>query len=215
MTCLSTNWLGGCSRWKERLLFPLSCRGRPDQHPCCPSLTIGGIRDRRFQFCTLLTDQQPRMRLATGNIRNCAMHAAAMEFPPRLEATLTPPFQCEGTLIQSNNTSASGSWNHQHHCASTHFAGRGVSTSATVADRRFQSTMHSGATTCFSDQRGLKERGLTPFPSLCSLIVYGNLDLDGWPVTPHASKLPPLSLLDIVNTTGGKVVKDFGNSQSN
>ena len=29
---------------------PLSCRWRLDQHPCCPSLTIGGIRDRRFQF---------------------------------------------------------------------------------------------------------------------------------------------------------------------
>ena len=34
MTCLSNNWLGGCSRWRERLLCPLSCRGRPDWHPC-------------------------------------------------------------------------------------------------------------------------------------------------------------------------------------
>ena len=41
--------LGGCLRWKERLSCPLSCRWRSDQHPCCPSLTIGGIRDRRFQ----------------------------------------------------------------------------------------------------------------------------------------------------------------------
>ena len=57
-----------------------------------PSLTIGGIRDRRFQFCTLLADQRPRMRLATGNIRNCAIHAAAMVMVPELEAILSPPF---------------------------------------------------------------------------------------------------------------------------
>ena len=41
------------------------------------------------------------MRLAAGNIRNWAMHAAAMEFVPELEATLSPPVQREGMLIQS------------------------------------------------------------------------------------------------------------------
>jgi len=34
------------------------------------------------------------MRLAAGNIRNWAMHAAAMAFVPELEATLSPPVQC-------------------------------------------------------------------------------------------------------------------------
>jgi len=41
------------------------------------------------------------MRLASGNIRNCVIHAAAMEFVPGLEATLSPPVQREGMLIQS------------------------------------------------------------------------------------------------------------------
>jgi len=138
MTCLSNNWLGGYSRWSERLLCPLSCRWRPDWHPCHPSLTIGGIRDRRFQFCTLLTDQQPRMRLAAGNIRNCATHAAAMEFVLELEANLSPPVQRDGMLNHSNNVDASSASNNQHHKASTHFAGRDVSSSFIVANRRFE-----------------------------------------------------------------------------
>ena len=54
-------------------------------------MSIGGIRDRRFQFCTLLTDQRPRVRIAAGNFRTCAIHAAAMEFVPELEAILSPP----------------------------------------------------------------------------------------------------------------------------
>ena len=57
-----------------------------------PSLTIGGIRDRRFHFCTLLTDQRPKMRLAAGNVCNCARHAAAMAMIPELDAILSPPF---------------------------------------------------------------------------------------------------------------------------
>jgi len=63
------------------------------------------------------------MRLATGNIRNCATHAAAMEFVPDLEAKLSPPVQREGMLIQYRNILASSSSSHQHHNASTHFAG--------------------------------------------------------------------------------------------
>ena len=59
-----------------------------------PSLTIGGIRDRRFQFCTLLTDQRHGGGFAAGNFRNCAMHAAAMAMVPELEAILSPPVQC-------------------------------------------------------------------------------------------------------------------------
>jgi len=51
------------------------------------------LHDRRFQFCALLTNQQPRMRLAAGNVRNCATHAAAMEIIHELEATLSPPVQ--------------------------------------------------------------------------------------------------------------------------
>ena len=73
---------------------PLSCRGRPDWHPCHPSLTNGGIHDRRFQFCTLLADQRPGGRFAAGNFRNCANHAAAMVIVPELEAILSPPVQC-------------------------------------------------------------------------------------------------------------------------
>ena len=87
------------------------------------------------------------MRLAAGNFRNCANHAAAMEFVPELEAKLSPPVQREGILSQSRNILASSSSNHQHHKASTLFAGEDVSPSVIVANRRFQSTMHSGATT--------------------------------------------------------------------
>jgi len=64
------------------------------------------------------------MRLAAGNIRNCATHAAAMEFAPELEATLSPPVQREGMLIQSRNILASSRSSRLHHNASTHFAGR-------------------------------------------------------------------------------------------
>jgi len=110
----------------------------PKGFHCHPSLTIGGIHDRRLQFCTLLTDQQPKMRFAAGNIRNGAMHAAAMAFVPELDANLSPPVQREGMLIQSSNILASSGSNHQHHKASTRFAGRDVWTSAIVADRRFR-----------------------------------------------------------------------------
>ena len=75
-------------------------------------------------------------RLAACNIRNCATHAAAMEFAPELEATLSPPVQGEGMLIQSRNILASSSLIHQHHKASTRFAGRIESSSVIVADRR-------------------------------------------------------------------------------
>jgi len=78
------------------------------------------------------------MRLAAGNIRNCATHAAAMEFAPELEAELSPPVQCEGMLIQSRNMNVSGNSNHHHHNARTRFAGGDVSSSAIVADRRFK-----------------------------------------------------------------------------
>jgi hypothetical protein len=63
------------------------------------------------------------MRLAAGNVRNCAMHAAAMEFVAELEAKLSPPDQRESMLSQSSNIDASSGSNHQHHKASTHFAG--------------------------------------------------------------------------------------------
>jgi len=46
------------------------------------------------------------MRLATGNIRNWAIHAAAMVNVPELEAKLSPPVQREGVPIQSNKTGA-------------------------------------------------------------------------------------------------------------
>jgi len=63
------------------------------------------------------------MRLASGNIRNCVIHAAAMEFVPELEAELSPPVQRECMLIQSSNIDASSSSNLQLYRASTHFAG--------------------------------------------------------------------------------------------
>jgi len=59
------------------------------------------------------------MRLAAGNIRNCATHATAMEFVPELEANLSPPVQRDGMLIQSRNILASSQSNHLHHKAST------------------------------------------------------------------------------------------------
>jgi len=62
--------------------------------------------------------------------------AAAMAHAPELEATLSPPAHREGMLIQSRNILASSSSSHQHHNASTHFAGRIESSSVTVADRR-------------------------------------------------------------------------------
>ena len=68
------------------------------------------------------------MRLAAGNFRNCAMHAAAMEFVPELEAELSPPVQREGMLIQSSNRNASSGSNHLHHKTSTQFAGRVLKT---------------------------------------------------------------------------------------
>jgi len=64
------------------------------------------------------------MRLAAGNIRNCATHAAAMAFVSELEANLSPPVQRDGVLIQSRNILASSSSNHQYHKANTRFAGR-------------------------------------------------------------------------------------------
>jgi len=64
------------------------------------------------------------------------MHAAAMEFVPELEAKLSPPVQREGTLIQSRNILASSRSYYQHHNTGTHFAGRNVSSSVIVADRR-------------------------------------------------------------------------------
>ena len=86
----------GCSFKRRNSNFklpsPLSCRWRSDWHPCHPSLTIGGIRDRRFQFCTLLADQRHGGGFAAGNFRNCANHAAAMVIVPELEAILSPPF---------------------------------------------------------------------------------------------------------------------------
>jgi len=66
------------------------------------------------------------MRLAAGNVRNCATHAAAMEFFPELEAKLSPPVQREDMLIQSNNILTSSGSNQQHHKASTRFAGSDV-----------------------------------------------------------------------------------------
>ena len=72
---------------------PLSCRWRSGWHPCHPSLTNGGIHDRRFHFCTLLTDQRHGGSFAAGNVRNCANHAAAMVMVPELEAILSPPVQ--------------------------------------------------------------------------------------------------------------------------
>ena len=122
---------------------PLSCRWRSDWHPCHPSLTIGGIRDHRFQFCTLLADQRPRMRLATGNIRNCAIHAAAMVIVPKLEAILSPPVQCSfSAKARSSNRATSA-----HRAVRTInitkrvliSPERSVSTSVIVADRRFHS----------------------------------------------------------------------------
>ena len=67
------------------------------------------------------------MRLAAGNVRNGAMHAAAMVFVPELEAILSPPVQREGMLIQSSNILASSRSNHQHLKANTHIAGGDVS----------------------------------------------------------------------------------------
>ena len=48
------------------------------------------------------------MRLATGNIRNWAMHAAAREFVPELDATLSPPVQCSfSAKARSSNLATS------------------------------------------------------------------------------------------------------------
>jgi len=38
------------------------------------------------------------MRLAAGNVRNCANQTAAMEFAPDLEAKLSPPVPRESML---------------------------------------------------------------------------------------------------------------------
>jgi len=43
-----------------------------------------------------VTGQQPKMRLAAGNVRNCANQTATMEFVPDLEAKLSPPVPREG-----------------------------------------------------------------------------------------------------------------------
>ena len=51
-----------------------------------------------FQLFALRTDQQPRIRLAAGNVRNGANHVAAMVVVPELEATLSPPVQRDGLL---------------------------------------------------------------------------------------------------------------------
>jgi len=64
------------------------------------------------------------MCLASGNIRNCATHAAAMEFVPELKANLSPPVQREGMFIQSDNILATSRSNYQHHNTGTQFAGR-------------------------------------------------------------------------------------------
>ena len=108
----------GSQRWRHawhsfkllnsnfKLPPPLSCRWRSDWLPCHPSLTIGGIRDRRFQFCTLLTDQQPRWRLAAGNVRTCANHAAAMAMVPELDAILSPPVQNSFSATARSSTRA-------------------------------------------------------------------------------------------------------------
>ncbi len=65
---------------------------------------------------TLLTDQQPKMRLASGNVRNCAKHAAAIVIIPELEAKLSPPVQREGTIRA------------RHLCAGYEFCRAGFST---------------------------------------------------------------------------------------
>jgi len=53
-------------------------------------------------------------------------NAAATVIIYSLEANLSPPVQREGTLSQSGNARVSSSSNHEHHKASTHFAGRCV-----------------------------------------------------------------------------------------
>ena len=111
-----------------------------DWLPCHPSLTNGGIRDRRFKFCTLLTDQRPSVRLAAGNVRTCAMHAAAMAMDPELEAIRSPPVQCSfSAKARSANRATS-----KHRAVRTIKVTRRVlisperhaSTSIDVADRR-------------------------------------------------------------------------------
>jgi hypothetical protein len=72
------------------LTSPLSCRWRSDWLPCHPSQSIGGIRDRRFQFLPLPTDQRPSVRLAAGNLCN---GAAATVVVHSLDASLSPPVQ--------------------------------------------------------------------------------------------------------------------------
>ena len=74
----------------------------------CPGRLLGGIRDRRFQFCTLLADQRPRGGFAAGNFRTCANHAAAMVIVPELEAILSPPVQCSiSAMARSSNRATS------------------------------------------------------------------------------------------------------------
>ena len=83
-----------------KLPSPLSCRWRSDWLPCHPARTNGGIRDRRSHFRTFPTDQRHGVRLATGNVRTCAMHAAAMVLVPELEAIGSPPFNARSARTQ-------------------------------------------------------------------------------------------------------------------
>ncbi len=50
--------------------FRQACRQLERLSSKCPTRLQGGIRDRRLQFCTSLSDRRPKMRLEADNVRN-------------------------------------------------------------------------------------------------------------------------------------------------
>ncbi len=61
--------LGGCLRWKERLLCPLSCRLRSDWRPAIPALQSAASVTAVFSSY-VAHSQRSRWRFAAGNLRN-------------------------------------------------------------------------------------------------------------------------------------------------
>ena len=100
--CVSTSAIvltGELEQGKRRGNYLKTASKSPDPFESL-SLTNGGIHDRRFQFCTLLTDQRHGGGFAARNFRTCAKHAAAMAMVPDLEAILSPPFRARSARTQ-------------------------------------------------------------------------------------------------------------------
>ena len=118
------------------MLCPLSCRWRPDWHPCHPSLTIGGIHDRRFHFVLSGQTSGQECVLQRATSIQVRVVAAATVVTYSLEAYQSPPVQRGGKSSESDCLNALIDPEQQHRNPSTRFAGRCVATSVVVADRR-------------------------------------------------------------------------------